>query len=126
MMPGGIFPIILLSVIFDFIAGWKYLMTQGFLTLRPLMSMMERLEFVLRDMASSRRPYSSETSLFLEMFKLSIPLLKDNCLAKSINPVSENAFLLISRTLTEEFSFKNLLRAEMPGLLILFKLKLSS
>jgi hypothetical protein len=58
-------------------------MTQGFLTLRPLISIIASLWFVASAKASSFKPTSSDISLFFEIFRLSIPLLDARALAKS-------------------------------------------
>ena len=76
--------------------------------------------------ANSFNPISSETSLFLLIFKLSIPLLKARCFANSTKPESEKLFLLISKTLIAEFYSRKPLKVESPVLFILFVLRHNS
>lgn len=88
--------------------------------------MTAKLELNARAWASSFRPTSSVTSLFLERFKLSIPLFLANYFAKSQNPESENVFLLTSRTLIDLLSSRKPAKDDIPALLILLKLRHSS
>lgn len=101
-------------------------MTHGFLIFTPVKSMIAKLELKERELASSFNPTSSVMSLFLDKFKLMMPLLWPSSFAKETKPLSENTFLLKSRTYKVELSFRNPLKASNPVLLILFRLKHSS
>jgi len=64
--------------------------------LRPLISITDKLAFDVSEWASSYNPISSVISLFFDILRFSMPWFTVKHFAKSTNPASENAFLLIS------------------------------
>lgn len=69
----------------------------GFLILRPVKSIIDKVLFVVKASASFFRPPSSVTSLFLERFKLVIPEFLPSSVANFVNPESVKLFLEMSR-----------------------------
>ena len=86
----------------------------------PVRSIVSKVSLCTNASAKVIRLYSSERSLFFEMSRFKIPQLSPRAFANSSNPTSEKAFLLMSRCCKVLFLSKNLERAVIPSLLMMF------
>ena len=120
MIPGGILPRTLCSVIFFFNATFKCWLRYGLRIDIPVRSIVSKVSLCTRASAKVIRLASSERSLFFDMSRFKIPLLFPRAFANSSNPTSVKAFLLMSRCCKVLFLSKNLEKAVIPSLLMIF------
>ena len=86
----------------------------------PVRSRVSRVSLCTKASAKVIKLASSERSLFFDMSRFKIPQLFPRAFANSSNPTSVKAFLLMSRCCKVLFLSKNLEKAVIPSLLMIF------